>query len=76
MRCKNCNSSDIRSWKFNLYGTKGYKVHCVRCGREYFISDKEANNEYTPLDNLGMATVNKDYVPSDTFGAVLAKRKG
>ena len=41
MRCKNCNSQDIRFWKFNLYGIKGYKVHCVHCGHEYFRSNKE-----------------------------------
>ena len=41
MKCKNCNSSDVRSWKFNLYGIKGYKVHCVHCEREYFRSNNE-----------------------------------
>lgn len=34
-----------------------------------------SNGEYTPLDNLGITTVNKNYVPADKFGAVLAERK-
>lgn len=41
MRCKKCNSWDVKSWKFNLYGIRGYMIHCVRCGREYFRSNNE-----------------------------------
>lgn len=33
------------------------------------------NHEYTPLDNLGMMPVNKNYVPANKFGAILAERK-
>ena len=45
IKCKNCNSSDVRFWKFNLYGTRGYKVHCAHCGHEYFRSVNDMSED-------------------------------
>lgn len=29
MRCKKCNSADVKDWAFILYGVKGHMIHCV-----------------------------------------------
>ena len=41
MICKKCGSRDVKNWPFNLYGRRGYMIHCVRCGKEYFRSIDE-----------------------------------
>lgn len=41
MRCKKCGSKDVTSWPFNLYGRRGYMIHCAHCGQEYFRSNDE-----------------------------------
>lgn len=41
MICKKCGSRDVKNWPFNLYGRRGYTIHCVRCGKEYFRSNDE-----------------------------------
>lgn len=41
MRCKKCNSADVKDWAFILYGVKGHMIHCVHCGSEYFVSKDE-----------------------------------
>lgn len=41
MICKKCGSRDVKNWPFNLYGRRGYMIHCVHCGKEYFRSIDE-----------------------------------
>ena len=41
MKCKKCGSYDVKDWPFNLYGRRGYMIHCVHCGQEYFRSNDE-----------------------------------
>ncbi len=41
MICKKCGSRDVKNWPFSLYGRRGYMIHCVHCGKEYFRSIDE-----------------------------------
>ena len=47
MICKKCGSRDVKNWPFNLYGRRGYMIHCVRCGKEYFRSNDEFAKDLT-----------------------------
>ena len=69
MICKKCGSRDVKNWPFNLYGRRGYTIHCVHCGKEYFRSNDEFAKDLkeekemfnTKLKNIWDTNIVKEY---------------